>query len=35
MPVRKMKGLAPQAKSNKKKSKDKDKPRYIAKKDRA
>jgi ATP-dependent RNA helicase SrmB len=35
LPVRKMKGLAPKAKSNKKKSKDKDKPRYIAKKDRA
>ena len=33
LPVRKMQGLAPQAKSNKKKSKDK--PRYIAKKDRA
>ncbi|MBD3633996.1 MAG: DEAD/DEAH box helicase [Methylophaga sp.] len=35
LPVRKMKGLAPRAKSNKKKGKDKDKPRYIAKKDRA
>lgn len=35
LPVRKMKGLAPKAKSNKKKSKNKDKPRYIAKKDRA
>lgn len=35
LPVRKMRGLAPKAKSNKKKSKNKDKPRYIAKKDRA
>jgi ATP-dependent RNA helicase SrmB len=36
LPIRKMKGLAPQAKSNKKKSKNKDKnkPRYVAKKDR-
>lgn len=34
LPIRKMKGLAPKAKSNKKKSKNKDKPRYIAKKDR-
>lgn len=35
LPVKKMKGLAPRSKSNKKKSKNKDKPRYIAKKDRA
>jgi len=35
LPVLKMKGLPPKAKSNKTKSKNKDKPRYIAKKDRA
>lgn len=35
LPVKKMKGLAPRSKSNKKKSRNKDKPRYIAKKDRA
>jgi len=35
LPVLKMKGLAPKAKSNKTKTKNKDKPRYIAKKDRA
>lgn len=35
LPVLKMKGLAPKGKSNKIKSKNKDKPRYIAKKDRA
>ncbi len=34
LPIRKMKGLAPRAKNNKKMSKDKDKPRYISKKDR-
>ena len=35
LPVRKMKGLAPRAKSHKNKSKEKNQPRYIAKKDRA
>lgn len=35
LPIRKMKGLSPKAKSNKKKSKSKDKARYISKKDRA
>lgn len=34
LPIRKMKGLSPKAKSNKKKSKSKDKARYISKKDR-
>jgi ATP-dependent RNA helicase SrmB len=34
LPTLKMKGLAPKAKSNKTKTKNKDKPRYVAKKDR-
>jgi ATP-dependent RNA helicase SrmB len=35
LPILKMKGLAPKAKSNKARSKDKNKSRYVAKKDRA